>query len=194
MENYPWYDEVEGKEQLAQGDFITSCPIIDPVERPSLTPNKSNTGIGSLWHDYRANKSQKFRVLEYDVTVMSQSCDLEHRKLELVLVCPFFALSEIEKQGNHFKSSKWKESVRQGNEPGYHMLKESKSFKNKIELSIVDFRSVYSIPYNSLVDIVEARGDRLRLLPPYREHLSQAFARFFMRVGLPEDIREFKGK
>ncbi len=26
---------------------------------------------------------------------------------------------------------------------------------------------------------------RLRLLPPYREHLSQAFARFFMRVGLP---------
>jgi hypothetical protein len=31
-------------------------------------------------------------------------------------------------------------------------------------------------------------GDRLRLLPPYREHLSQAFARYFMRVGLPQDI------
>lgn len=26
----------------------------------------------------------------------------------------------------------------------------------------------------------------LYLLPPYREHLSQAFARFFMRVGLPK--------
>lgn len=23
------------------------------------------------------------------------------------------------------------------------------------------------------------------LMPPYREHLSQAFARYFMRVGLP---------
>ena len=26
--------------------------------------------------------------------------------------------------------------------------------------------------------------------PPYREHLAQAFARFFMRVGLPIDIPE----
>jgi len=34
------------------------------------------------------------------------------------------------------------------------------------------------------------RGEpRLRLRPPYREHLSQAFARFFMRVGLPTDIK-----
>jgi hypothetical protein len=26
----------------------------------------------------------------------------------------------------------------------------------------------------------------------YREHLSQAFARFFMRVGLPIDIQKFR--
>ena len=32
---------------------------------------------------------------------------------------------------------------------------------------------------------------RLRLNPPYREHLSQAFARFCMRVGLPVDIPPF---
>lgn len=30
--------------------------------------------------------------------------------------------------------------------------------------------------------------EHLRLLPPYREHLSQAFARYFMRVGLPQDL------
>jgi hypothetical protein len=35
-------------------------------------------------------------------------------------------------------------------------------------------------------------GKRLRLLPPYREHLSQAFARFFMRIGLPVHIDLFK--
>jgi hypothetical protein len=28
-------------------------------------------------------------------------------------------------------------------------------------------------------------------MPPYREHLSQAFARYFMRVGLPSDIPSF---
>ena len=38
------------------------------------------------------------------------------------------------------------------------------------------------------------RGQRLRLLPPYREHLGQAFARYFMRVGLPVDIPPFKNK
>ena len=35
-------------------------------------------------------------------------------------------------------------------------------------------------------------GNRLRLCPPYREHLAQSFARFFMRVGLPIDIPEEK--
>ena len=35
---------------------------------------------------------------------------------------------------------------------------------------------------------------RLRLLPPYREHLSQSFARFFMRVGLPIDTPSFTAK
>jgi hypothetical protein len=34
--------------------------------------------------------------------------------------------------------------------------------------------------------ILKARNQvRPQLLPPYREHLSQSFARFFMRVGLP---------
>lgn len=36
--------------------------------------------------------------------------------------------------------------------------------------------------------IAERNGKRLRLCPPYREHLSQAFARYFMRVGLPINI------
>jgi len=34
-------------------------------------------------------------------------------------------------------------------------------------------------------------GERVRLSPSYREHLAQAFARFFMRVGLPVDITPF---
>ena len=34
-------------------------------------------------------------------------------------------------------------------------------------------------------------GTKVRILPPYREHLAQAFARFFMRVGLPVDVPPF---
>jgi hypothetical protein len=33
---------------------------------------------------------------------------------------------------------------------------------------------------------------RWRLQSPFREHFSQAFARFFMRVGLPAAIPAFK--
>jgi maleate cis-trans isomerase len=33
-------------------------------------------------------------------------------------------------------------------------------------------------------------GERVRLLSPYKEHLSQAFARYFMRVGLPRPLAD----
>jgi len=57
---------------------------------------------------------------------------------------------------------------------------------------VVDFRHSYSLPFTLINDISGKLGKRLRLLPPYREHLSQAYARFFMRVGLPIDIPKFK--
>lgn len=57
---------------------------------------------------------------------------------------------------------------------------------------VVDFRNIYSVSLNFLSDLTMKKGERLRLLPPYREHLSQSFARFFMRVGLPVDIPAFK--
>ncbi len=60
------------------------------------------------------------------------------------------------------------------------------------ELRIVNFRRVYSLPLTFVRQVAARRGRRLRLLRPYREHLSQAFARYFMRVGLPQDIPPFR--
>jgi len=51
----------------------------------------------------------------------------------------------------------------------------------------------YSLPV-SFVRIRAKAAKRLRLLPPYREHPSRSFARFFMRAGLPGDIPPFTGK
>ena len=59
------------------------------------------------------------------------------------------------------------------------------------EVRIVDFRRLYSLPVAFVRRQAETRVPRLRLLPPYREHLSQAFSRFFMRLGLPVDIPPF---
>ena len=60
------------------------------------------------------------------------------------------------------------------------------------EVRVVDFHRLYTLPLQFLRKRAGDEGRRLRLQPPYREHLSQAFARYFMRVGLPVDIAPFK--
>ena len=57
------------------------------------------------------------------------------------------------------------------------------------EKQIDNFQQVYSLPKEYIFGFVQSKSLRLRLLPPYREYLSQAFARFFMRVGLPMDFK-----
>jgi hypothetical protein len=172
MEKYPWYEIVEG-DRLLQGDFIKQCQII-------LPPNTIELG------------KVHAEVIEYDVVIMSQSCDLEQKKLELVLVCPIWSLSEFEIKNPNFKSGKMKESLRRGYLPGYHLLNKCEIDGFQTDYLIVDFRNVYSVPFDFIVELAKKKGKRLRLLPPYREHLSQAFARFFMRVGLPVDIPPFR--
>ncbi len=170
---YPWY-EVADDDKIMQGDFIPECPIIIP---PSEISEKEEFDV---------------TIKNYDVIIMSQSCDIENNKIDLVLLCPVWPLEEMEKN-DFYKSSKGKEELRRGNVVGYHLL-------NKCELEdfitgyrVVDFRNIYSIPLDFIKEFNKKnKSDRLRLLPPYREHLSQAFARFFMRVGLPVDIPPFK--
>jgi hypothetical protein len=172
MEQYPWYDVVDGDEALMQGYFIKECPIVIP---PSEMADEVEV-----------------RIINYNVIIMSQSCDLAQRKLDLVLVCPLWFLSEFERGSEFFKSRKWKEALRRGNVPGYHLLNKCEIDGFKTDYLVVDFRTVYSVPFDFILNLAMKRGRRLRLLPPYREHLSQAFARFFMRVGLPVDILQVK--
>lgn len=171
---YPWYDIIPADNNLLQCDFIDRCPIVIPSSTIS------------------EGKKISADVMEYNVVVMSQSCDLEEKKLDLVLVCPVWPLTEFEKTSDFFKSRKGKEALRQGNVPGYHLLNRCEMDGFKKDYLVVDFRSVYSVPFNLLTSLATSRRERLRLLPPYREHLSQAFARFFMRVGLPVNIPPFK--
>ncbi len=172
MEQYPWYDVVDGNEPLMQGDFIKECPIVIP-------PSEISDEV-------------EVRIVNYNVVIMSQSCDLAQRKLDLVLVCPIWPLSEFEGRSEFFKSRKGKEALRRGNVPGYHLLNKCEIDGFKTDYLVVDFRTVYSVSFDFILNLATKRGKRLRLLPPYREHLSQAFARFFMRVGLPVDIPPFR--
>lgn len=173
-ESYPWYALASGP-GLVQGDILYRCPVLVPA---SEIPEDSVADEDLLLGE----------VLTYDVLVMSQSCDLEQEKLDLVLVCPHWDIKEFTSQNDYLKSKRGKEDLKRGNLPGYHLLGKCELAGWEKEARVVDFRSVYSLPYEFLKNLAEKRGERLRLLPPYREHLSQAFARFFMRVGLPVQV------
>ena len=171
---YPWYLQISKDDPLQQGDFVLKCQIVQPsVEAQS--PSQSIRAV----------------VKEYDVIVMSQSCDLIADKVDLALVCPFYTLTELGNIHSDYKTADKKEKLRQGHVFGMHLLNEC-SINGNSDFLVVDFKSVYAVPLPFLKQIVSNRSNRNRLLPPYREHLSQAFARFFMRVGLPLDIPAFR--
>lgn len=173
--DFPWYEICKvGDESLEQGDFILECPIVIP-------PAKLEEG-----------DTPEITVQKIDSIILSQSCDLSHGKLDIVLVCPFYPLSDWLADSPHqSKNAKKKavENLRKGYSPAYHLLNRPEDLFFD-DYQVVDFRNVYGINFNLLEEIIsESKTDRLRLLPPYREHLSQAFARYFMRVGLPQDLR-----
>ncbi len=179
---YPWYETLQNSIEIRQGDFIPNCPIIIPP----TSFNFNNIEANDIFID------QELTVRTLNAVVVSQSCDLENSKVEIVLVCPYYPLEYFfENLPQSDRAGKGREkkldALRQGNLPAYHLL--NRDMENNItNFLIVDFKNVYGVNFDFLKDYVPTLGARQRLLPPYREHLSQAFARFFMRVGLPNDI------
>lgn len=177
---YPWYETLQSSSEIRQGDFITNCPIIIP-------PDNFNS-----IEENQAQIDEELSVRSLDAVVVSQSCDLENEKIEIVLVCPFYTLEyffECLPQSDRIGRGREKKlnELRQGSIPSYHLL--NRDDNNGItNFLIVDFKNVYGVSFKFLKKYATTIPVRQRLLPPYREHLSQVFARFFMRVGLPNDI------
>jgi hypothetical protein len=156
---------------IQQGDILQECSVFSPPE--ILSPD---------------GQAEVIRTRR-DVIVMTQSCDMQRDKPPEVLLCGLYQRSSIPPNHKLAKIDNL-EHARKGSMPAFHLLAESDLNELKRELTVVDFRRVYSLPF-AFVQQEAARRLHLRLLPPYREHLSQAFARFFMRVGLPSDIQRF---
>lgn len=179
-EPYPWYGIIEG-DALEQGDIFEACPVF-AITLPFTYENFRGA-------DYEA----RFRALERDVIIVTQSCDLvkDHPKVQEVLLCAIWNLEEFSEESEYIRSTKGREEIRQGKQPGYHMLNACHLPDFERSIRLVDFHRVFTLPFEFMCGLAQARGKRLRLLPPYREHLGQAFARYFMRVGLPVDITPF---
>lgn len=169
--DYPWYEVVEGSE-ISQGDIILDCPVV-------IVPP-----IGRITEGIELEAEVK----TIDIIIMTQACDLEQGKVNDVILCGLTEIKNFDiKEGQKTKHSDVK-NISNGRIVNLHLLNSFESDDFSCAHRIVDLRQLYSLPIETLKVIAEANGKRLRLLPPYREHLSQAFARLFMRVGLPSDI------
>lgn len=128
----------------------------------------------------------------YDLIVVTQSCDLVNEpKPQFVILCPIYPIAEFESVNQNFKKKGRWNDVLKGRVSGLHLLASPISPDNNREALVVDFREIYSLPYNYLMRRVSDLESHWRLRSPYLEHFSQAFARYFMRVGLPSDIPRF---
>lgn len=188
---FDWYARVSADKPLSQGDIILGCPVAALKDGPyDFSAADAYAGLNKL-HEIRAE----------DIIIVSQACDLEHNKLQEVAVCSHRALSEYksdwkaaqEKRGQKSNADVWKrhcEDIRKGFVWNLAMIDECPDDALKMSHRIVNFHEIFMLPRALIEAFVKAKGnERLRLLPPYREHLSQGFARFFMRVGLPNDIK-----
>ena len=170
---YQWYEIVEGI-GLQQGDILEDVDIYTAMPRHE---GQDDT-VPSI-----ADK--------FDVVIITQSCDILKEQCQNIVVCPVWSLADTKKNIPHFSSLDGLEDLRQGRVVGYHILNRCDIQEFQKDFRIVNFYRIFELPKSRAVSIAYAQSPRLRLLPPYREHLSQAFARFFMRVGLPVEIPKF---
>lgn len=172
----PFWITVKSPE-LAQGDLLHKCLV------PQFSQDFGASGEGA---------SETVPVSEADLIIVTQSCDLENGKVDLVAMCPVYTLEEFEGANPDFKTKgKWEE-VRKGRIEGLHLLGGPTDPTDNRHSLVVDFGQIFSLPPAYLSKLADASGDRWRLDSPFLEHFSQAFARYFMRVGLPSQIPKFK--
>ncbi len=204
-----WYAIDYNEENLFQGEILFNCSVIEPkFTKAAVEKRETELDLEEVKNDF---------------IILTQSCDLEHDKIYLVVVAPVYSVGryvaehpylyrkaqecaqsnnlsppDYETQGEEIflelahkcnSISKEIDKIRKGERPDCHLLNEEPSAN--LPYCVVSFRNIYSVPKDYLLEVAKSQQPRIRLQPPYREHLSQAFARYFMRVGLPADISAF---
>lgn len=168
-----FWTEVSGS-HLAQGDYLPKCPV------PMFPEN------------YGEGATADVGIRDVDLIVVTQSCDLENKKVQLVAMCPIWTIAQLKTIDDKFGKADRLEEIRKGKWEALHMVSSTDSPTNNRDVRIVDFREIHSLPVQFLASHATKLGQRWRLRSPFLEHFSQAFARFFMRVGLPTAIQKFR--
>jgi len=186
---FPWYERAEPNAELQQGDFILNCYLLGWADQVPVIEDQNEEELLRVHRE----------TIRKDIIVMTQSCDIEQGKVKEIVACPIYGVTEFKasweaaERGKEQNPTprKWKgfcKDIQDGFIWNYAMLNSGGIDDLRTEHRIVDFHELYTLPLEFLKAVARQRGPRLRLAPPYREHLAQAFARYFMRVGLPSPM------
>ena len=162
-----------------------------------------------VYVEWAYQESGKITISDREIpylVILTQDCDLEqdftnhnsspadgfnHDKfLQSILVCPAYLaeelrvgdqLSEIGMKMEPINSERWS-LVKKNQTPRYHFLKGQTEYQ--VPELVIDFKHYYTIPrpilYSKLKDNYLATLNSL-----FRESLSQRFAYYLSRIGLP---------
>jgi hypothetical protein len=99
MTNNSWYEAVAADAPLTQGDLLEDFPLVGWKSEVIQVEQDKNLG---------ESLRGATEIVQANVVVMTQACDLEHEKVANVILCPFESLAE------HF--CLWKEAMQAGNQ------------------------------------------------------------------------------
>jgi hypothetical protein len=167
-----WYEIVQDGGNLLQGDLLAGCPVLRPAsDLPFPLPDDGNL---------------QATVENQSLVILTQSCDLEQNKVDVVVCCIHHDLVQAGQQNRQLANKNILDEIKKGRLARYTLLA-ARDSEPRLTLRIVDLGNILVLPKAYLERVAAAQCPRLRLQPPYREHLSQAFGRFYMRVALPRD-------
>lgn len=165
-----WY--ADAWTELEQGDVLLDFGLIAPIV----------SDAGAL----------AFEQARTNVIVLTQSCDLWKKAQKYVLVAPVsdYGQLSVRPELSHLRQTRYRESLARGTSTSDFLLPPSPD--GRLTWSLVSFREIHTMP-KAYVRQAASASSAIALTSPYREHLSQAVARFFMRVGLPTGLESFMG-
>lgn len=209
-EVFSWYEEIEMSTPLSQGDIIDDFPvpeILDTDQYPFFRARAAEYHVIVMTQacDLEQGKVDHISLCaiepleEIVKTIMLDeakktelSKGVEEDKIQLEELINFAELNSAKKK----QVKKVIQALRQGQQLNFHLLNKNETGNNgttiNLDFNVVLLKQTFQVPIKTAEKIIADKAlttsKRLRLLPPYREHLAQAYAVTYSRIGLPIDI------
>jgi hypothetical protein len=172
---WDWYEFSDGQD-LDQGDILRNVPY--PVLPPTLASY------------VEPSKFTAIQVLSRPAIVVSHSCDIAEnggtRDAKSVLFCAVSFEGDGSAEAYFTKGGIWGEIV-SGRRKTIFPLHTCVLEKHGFNRAIVNLLDIWTLPIEIVLEITKQQKP-VRLLHPYRQEFSQAFARVHMRVEQPIGI------